>query len=146
MSYRLARHDEVPTSSARTAPSGVAEPAAANSLLIPPADVTLRRMPQAAPYGAWRSPIAAASVAAGEVPLGRTDIVGQDCYWLEGKPREGGRIVLVRQDAAGGRTELTPAGFNVRTRVHEYGGGAYTVAGTSVCFVNFTDQRLYRQD
>jgi dipeptidyl aminopeptidase/acylaminoacyl peptidase len=103
-------------------------------------------MPEPAPYGSWRSPITASLIAAGAVPLGAVELVGQDVCWLEGKPLEGGRSVLVRQSADGSRRELTPPGFNVRTRVHEYGGGAFTVHGNTVFFSNFTDQRLYRQD
>lgn len=103
-------------------------------------------MPQAAPYGSWRSPISAATVAAGEIPLSAPDIAGEDVYWLEGKPGEGGRTVAVCHRASGERTELTPSSFSVRTRVHEYGGGAYLVRGSTVFFANFDDQRLYRQD
>ena len=103
-------------------------------------------MSEPAPYGSWRSPITAALIAAGAVPLGSVDLVGDDVCWLEGKPLEGGRYVLVRQSADGARRELTPPGFNVRTRVHEYGGGAFTFHGGSVFFSNFADQRLYRQD
>jgi dipeptidyl aminopeptidase/acylaminoacyl peptidase len=69
---------------------------------------------------------------------------GDDVYWLERRPNEGGRSVLVRRRADGRDEELTPQGFNVRTRVHEYGGGAYVVAGGKVYFSNFTDQRVYR--
>jgi len=103
-------------------------------------------MPQAAPFGSWRSPISAAAVAAGAVRLGATEVVEQDVYWLEHKPLEGGRYVLMRQTPQGDRSELTPAPFNVRTRVHEYGGGAYVLHGSSVIFSNFGDQRLYRVD
>src|SRR5207253_846093 len=62
------------------------------------------------------------------------------------KPLEGGRIVLVRQAADGSRQELTPKPLSVRTRAHEYGGGACVIHGQSVFFANFADQRLYRQD
>src|SRR5918911_4777293 len=103
-------------------------------------------MPQAAPYGSWRSPITAALIAAGAVPLGGVELVGDEVYWLEGKPLEGGRYVLVRQSADGARSELTPPSFNVRTRVHEYGGGALTLHDRTAFFSNFADQRLYRQD
>jgi len=103
-------------------------------------------MPTAAPYGSWRSPITAASIAAGGVSLSIPDVVDGDVYWLEGKPLEAGRVVLVRQAAHGSRDELTPRPFSVRTRAHEYGGGAYAVHGRTVYFSNFTDQRLYRQD
>jgi dipeptidyl aminopeptidase/acylaminoacyl peptidase len=103
-------------------------------------------MSRAAPFGSWQSPISAQSVAADEVPLAETSCVEQDVYWLEGRPREGGRYVLMRSSASGRRTEITPQPFNVRTRVHEYGGGAYLATASSVFFSNFADQRLYRQD
>jgi dipeptidyl aminopeptidase/acylaminoacyl peptidase len=103
-------------------------------------------MPEAAPYGSWRSPITAASIAAGGVSLSSVESAGDDVYWLEGKPLEGGRVVLVRYAADGTRAELTPKPYSVRTRVHEYGGGAYVVRGSAVYFSNFADQRLYRQD
>src|SRR5438128_2720649 len=80
--------------------------------------------PEAAPYGGWRSPISATSIAAGAVSLAAPEIVDGDVYWLEGKPLEAGRVVLVRQTTDGSRTELTPRPLSVRTRVHEYGGGA----------------------
>jgi dipeptidyl aminopeptidase/acylaminoacyl peptidase len=69
---------------------------------------------------------------------------GDDIYWLERRPHEGGRSVLVRRRAGGRHDELTPEGFNVRTRVHEYGGGAYIVAGGETYFSNFSDQRVHR--
>src|SRR5919199_1138842 len=103
-------------------------------------------MSQAAPYGSWRSPITASLIAAGEVPLAAPDIVAGDVYWLEGKPLEGGRVVLVKYAADETRQELTPSPYYVRTRVHEYGGGACVVRGPTVWFSNFGDQRLYRQD
>lgn len=97
-----------------------------------------------APYGTWRSPITAAVVAAQGLRLGYPSIDGDDIYWLEGRPHEGGRNVLVRRAPDGTTTDVTPAGFNVRTRVHEYGGGAYLVADGLVYFSNFADQRVYR--
>src|SRR5579859_4200664 len=103
-------------------------------------------MPEAAAYGSWRSPVTAASIAAGGVSLAAVDTVDAAVYWLEGKPLEGGRVVLVRYTSDGTRTELTPKPYSVRTRVHEYGGGAYVVHGSTVYFSNFADQRLYRQD
>ena len=71
---------------------------------------------------------------------------GDDLYWCELRPSEAGRVVLVRRSPDGGIADLTPPGFNVRTRVHEYGGGAFAAAGGTVWFSNFADQRLYRQD
>ena len=64
-------------------------------------------------------------------------------FWRESRPAEGGRQVLMRRSADGVIDALTPAGFNVRTRVHEYGGNAYLVTDHGVVFANFADQRLY---
>ena len=97
------------------------------------------------PYGTWPSPVSAGVIASDAVGLGEPRLDGLDCYWLEQRPSEGGRSVLVRRGTDGVNRDVTPAGFNVRTRVHEYGGGAYAVAAGTVFFVNFTDQRVYRQ-
>ena len=93
-------------------------------------------------FGTWPSPISAEAVAAQGVRLGSVAVHGGDVYWLERRPNEGGRSVLVRR-REGAYEELTPPGFNVRTRVHEYGGGAYVVAGRQIYFTNFSDQRVY---
>jgi dipeptidyl aminopeptidase/acylaminoacyl peptidase len=98
---------------------------------------------QAAPCGAWASPITAALVAAGSTPLSGVMLDGADLYWLAGRASEGGRTTLLRQ-RGGEVTELTPAPFNVRTRVHEYGGGAALAANGTVWFSHFADNRLYR--
>ena len=95
------------------------------------------------PYGTWASPISAATVAAQGLRLGAVAVDGDDVYWIEGRPHEGGRNVLVRRRADGSTTDVVPAGFNVRSRVHEYGGGAYVVAGDTVYFSNFSDQRVH---
>jgi dipeptidyl aminopeptidase/acylaminoacyl peptidase len=97
-------------------------------------------------YGTWPSPFSAALVAAQGMRLGSVVADGDDIYWLEGRPDEGGRHVLVRRSRDGGTTELTPPAFNVRTRVHEYGGGAFVIGGGLICFSNFADQRLYRME
>jgi dipeptidyl aminopeptidase/acylaminoacyl peptidase len=99
-----------------------------------------------APYGAWRSQVRIDDVVGDVVLLGETWIDGDDVYWLEGRPTEGGRRVLVRAAADGSTADLTPPPFNVRSRVHEYGGGSYVVAGGVVVFSNFADGRLYRLD
>lgn len=101
---------------------------------------------QVAPYGSWASPIAARQIAEGSMRLGEVRLAGPYVYWLELRPAEGGRCVIVRCDGDGRTADLTPAGFNARTRVHEYGGGAYLPCGGSVVFANFADQRLYRTD
>ncbi|MBD8532025.1 MULTISPECIES: prolyl oligopeptidase family serine peptidase [unclassified Massilia] len=97
---------------------------------------------QAAPSGTWTSPISAAVVAAGAVPLSQIALDGRDVLWLAGRASEAGRTTLQRL-RAGATTEVTPAPFNVRTRVHEYGGGAYAVDGGTVWFSHFADNHLY---
>lgn len=98
-----------------------------------------------APFGTWHSPINAALIASDSVGLAEPRLDGQDNYWLENRPTEGGRSVLVHYGENGATTDITPPGYNVRSRVHEYGGGAYTVAAGVVYFANFADQRVYRQ-
>jgi dipeptidyl aminopeptidase/acylaminoacyl peptidase len=99
-----------------------------------------------APYGSWRSPISVDHVVGKTILLGEPWLDGDDLYWLEGRPSEAGRRVLVRREPDGTTTELTPAPTNVRTRVHEYGGGSYTVAGGIAAYSEFRDGRLYRID
>ncbi|MCS6888492.1 MAG: S9 family peptidase [Chloroflexus sp.] len=102
-------------------------------------------MAQIAPYGSWRSPITAAMLVAKQVSLGWPQIDGADLYWIEGRPQEGGRNVLVRRAADGTIVDVTPSGMNVRTLVHEYGGLNYVVDQGEIFFVEFSDQALYRQ-
>lgn len=102
--------------------------------------------PTAAPYGSWPSPIRVEDVVGDVIGLGEPWIDGDDLYWIEARPSEGGRRVLVRSGIDGVVVDVTPAPYNVRTRVHEYGGGSYTVDGGVVVFSNFADGRLYRLD
>jgi dipeptidyl aminopeptidase/acylaminoacyl peptidase len=99
-----------------------------------------------APYGSWKSPISSELIAAGSVRLGDIVLDGEDVYWHESRPTEAGRYVVVKRTPDGATTDINPAPFNARTRVHEYGGGSYTVVDGSVYFTNYADQRLYRQD
>ncbi len=99
-----------------------------------------------APYGTWSSPLSAALVARAGVRFAQPWIEDDAVYWLEERPAEGGRGVVVRADPWSEPVDVTHDGFNVRTKVHEYGGGAYLVHGGSVIFSNFDDQRLYRHD
>jgi len=96
-----------------------------------------------APYGSWKSPITSDLIVGGAVGLSQPLIDGHNVYWIEMRPTEGGRNVVVKRDAGGVITDVTPPPFNARTRVHEYGGGDYTVRDGSVYFSNFADQRLY---
>ena len=102
--------------------------------------------PAVLPYGTWPSPISAARIAEGGIRLTDPWVEGDTVYWIESRPAEGGRSVVVRADPWGAPVDATPPGFNARDKVHEYGGGAYTVRDGTVFFANFADQRLYRQD
>jgi dipeptidyl aminopeptidase/acylaminoacyl peptidase len=113
--------------------------------------------PPEVPYGQWPSPITAAEVAGGQVTGSFPTVHGSDAWWQETRPQEGGRMTVMHH-SGGRRTELLPAPWNARTRVHEYGGrsylpvprsalagagGAKTARGYQIVFANFADQRLY---
>src|SRR6266849_2385250 len=104
------------------------------------------QMPTAkiAPYGSWKSPITSDLIVAQTTMLSDVRIDGDHVYWLEGRPQEQGRNVIVRAGPDGVATDITAPGFNARTRVHEYGGASWLVAGGTCIFSNFADQRLYR--
>jgi dipeptidyl aminopeptidase/acylaminoacyl peptidase len=98
-----------------------------------------------APYGSWISPITSDSIVAGTVGLGQIALDGEDIYWVETRPSEKGRYSIVTLTPQQTISDITPADFNVRTRVHEYGGGSFAVNRGTIIFTNFADQRLYRQ-
>jgi dipeptidyl aminopeptidase/acylaminoacyl peptidase len=98
----------------------------------------------ALPYGSWPSPLTAATIVTAARGLAEVRADGDDVLWLERRPDEGGRQVLLRRTGDGTTTEVTPPDVNVRTRVHEYGGGAYTARDGVVWYVDFADQRLWR--
>ncbi|MFE3117724.1 S9 family peptidase [Streptomyces niveus] len=105
-------------------------------------------MPQIAPYGSWPSPIDAALAASHDGRPDNVATVGDEVWWTEPRPDEGGRRVLVRLRPDGREESVLPAPWNVRTRVIEYGGRPW--AGTVrpdgsllVVFAHFPDQRLY---
>ncbi|MDQ3539949.1 MAG: hypothetical protein M3440_04615, partial [Chloroflexota bacterium] len=97
----------------------------------------------ALPCGSWPSPITPPSLTQASVRLAEPGTDGAHVYWIEARADAGGRGVLVR---AGDPqpVRVTPDGFNVRTRVHEYGGGAWAAADGTIVFSNFDDNRLYR--
>src|SRR5215471_1808420 len=108
--------------------------------------------PTTKPYGSWKSPITSALIVAHSIGLSEVRLDGDDVYWLEMRPRENGRCVVVR--APGGRNgvDAIAAPFSARSRVHEYGGGAWTVCDSTIYFSNDQsrsgeppDRRLYRQ-
>src|SRR5262247_2649263 len=95
-------------------------------------------MPTIARYGSWKSPITSDLIVAQSISLSETHLDGDTCYWLEGRPQEQGRFVVVSGDAVGSATtDLTPKPFNARTRVHEYGGAPWSVVDGVVYFSNF---------
>jgi dipeptidyl aminopeptidase/acylaminoacyl peptidase len=102
------------------------------------------RVPRVQAYGSWKSPITAEMIASGSTGLSEIRLDGADIYWLEMRPTEGGRSVIVRRRPDGSLEDCLPPGFNARTRVHEYGGGSYCVTGGVLFFSNFADHRLYR--
>ena len=99
-----------------------------------------------APYGSWRSPITSALIVSETIGFAQIALAGEDVYWIEARPSEGGRHVVVHRAASGVTADVTPAPFNARSRVNEYGGGAMTVGADTVWFSNFADQRVYRQE
>jgi dipeptidyl aminopeptidase/acylaminoacyl peptidase len=101
--------------------------------------------PKTAPYGSWRSPITSDLIVAQSIALSEVRLDGGNVHWLEGRPQEQGRCVVVRNGPDGRRVDIMPSPYNARTRVHEYGGGAWTVAEGTLYFSNFADGRLYRQ-
>ena len=103
-------------------------------------------MPTAAPYGSWKSPVTSDMVIQNSVRLGSIALDGDDIYWVEERPHEGGRNVIVRRSSDGAIQDVTPAPYNVRTRVQEYGGLCFWVSDGMILFSNFADGRVYRQD
>jgi dipeptidyl aminopeptidase/acylaminoacyl peptidase len=97
------------------------------------------------PYGSWKSPIQTDVMVGGMIGVGGLVAHGDHLLWTESRPGEGGRVVLVRRDPSGQTDDVTLPPFYMRTRVHEYGGGAYLLHDGTVYFSNFADQQLYRQ-
>jgi dipeptidyl aminopeptidase/acylaminoacyl peptidase len=102
--------------------------------------------PPAVPYGSWPTPVTSALVVRAAARPGEVAVDGGDVWWSESRPGESGRSALVRRAADGAVTDVLPAPWSARTRVHEYGGAAWAVAGGTVWFTQFDDQRLYRLD
>jgi dipeptidyl aminopeptidase/acylaminoacyl peptidase len=101
--------------------------------------------PHRAPFGSWSSPVGAEQLARSAVGLADLQVHDGAIYWRESRPAEGGRQVLMRRDRDGVLEQLTPPGFDVRTRAHEYGGAAYVVLVDGIVFSHHDDQRLYLQ-
>lgn len=98
---------------------------------------------QSSAYGSWKSPITSDIIVSRSIGLSQIALDGEDIYWVEMRPSEGGRNVVVKLSSEGKLSDITPAGFNARTKVHEYGGGDFLADEGVVYFSNFFDQRLY---
>lgn len=104
------------------------------------------------PYGSWPSALTPEVITRDSVRLFEVQLEGSDTYWVEGRPQEGGRQVLVHRAADGTTTDVVPAElgdgrpFDVRTRAHEYGGASYAACGDVVVVSRREDDRLYRVD
>ncbi len=97
-----------------------------------------------AAHGEWASPLTPQALAASSLRLAEPRVSGDRAYWLEGRADEGGRNVIVSAGRDGVAQDLLIAPFNARSRVHEYGGGAFTVHAGQIWFCNDADQRIYR--
>ncbi len=100
--------------------------------------------PIAAPFGTWTSPVSTEMIVSKTIRLGQIAVLDKEIFWTEGRPQEQGRNVLVWCSADGRTQDLTPSPLNVRSRVHEYGGGAFTVGRRAGFFTNDADQQLWR--
>ena len=100
--------------------------------------------PTVAPYGSWRSPISAQMLVQGAVRFGDIATDGDTVYWIEGRPEEQGRYVIVRRTADGTIEDVLPKPFSARTTVHEYGGGALAVYDGTIFFTNYADQQVWQ--
>ena len=102
--------------------------------------------PQTAAFGSWKSPITSDLIVSKTIKLKEINLDDRDnVYWLEGRPNQGGRNVIVKLNQSQDAIDLSPFPYNVRSRVHEYGGGAYTAIEDTVYFTNFSDRRIYKQ-
>lgn len=96
------------------------------------------------PYGTWKSPISSESLVESNLRFGQIDVNKSTFYYVEGRPSEKGRCVLMKGSLEGSTEELLPQAFNVRTTVHEYGGKCFLGYKETVYFVNYQDQDIYK--
>jgi len=101
---------------------------------------------QTAPYGSWRSPITSELISTKVTAVRELAVDGRTAYWTEWRPSEGGRYVLMKGAPGVEPTDAVAGNYNIRSAVHEYGGGAFTVAAGTIYFSNLNDGRIYVQD
>lgn len=100
--------------------------------------------PVEAPFGSWCSPISAEMLVQGAVRFGDVSIDGDTVYWVEGRPQDEGRYVIVRRRPDGSIDDVLPPPFSARTLLNEYGGGALLAADGTIYFTNHADQRIWQ--
>src|SRR5258705_12295170 len=98
--------------------------------------------PRVVPYGSWKSPITSDLIVSGSIGLSQPMMDGSDLYWIEMRPTEGGRNVIVRREASGETLDINPVPLNARTRVHQYGGGGCAGPDKTSLFSHSSDQRV----
>ena len=98
-----------------------------------------------ATFGSWKSPITSDLIVSKTIGIDNIAIDRHNIYWLEKRPQEKGRSLIVGYFPERGTQEVTPAPFSVRSKIHEYGGGAYTIEENTIYFSNYADGRIYRQ-
>jgi dipeptidyl aminopeptidase/acylaminoacyl peptidase len=101
-------------------------------------------MTHIASFGSWKSPITSELIVSESIKFEQVVLDGSDIYWIERRPEENGRYVIVCSSPDGNRIDMLPPPYNARTSVHEYGGGSFTVSNGSIYFSNFSDQHMYR--
>src|SRR5579859_1803637 len=103
-------------------------------------------MSTCASFGSWKSPITSEWIVADNIRLDDVKLDGENICWLESRPKDGGHAVVTCRTPDGRLQDLTSRPFDVRSRVHEYGGGAFTIQDNILYFSNWSDQRLYHQE
>src|SRR5437667_9166321 len=101
-------------------------------------------MKHMASFGSWKSPITSDLIVSESIKFEQVVLDGSDIYWIERRPAESGRCVIVRRTPDGNIRDMLPPPYNARTSVHEYGGGSFTVSDGTIYFSNFSDQHVYR--
>ena len=98
-----------------------------------------------AAFGSWKSPITSDLIVSKTIGIDNLAIDRHNIYWLEKRPQEKGRSLIVGYFTDGSTQDITPEAFSVRSKIHEYGGGAYTIKENTIYFSNYADGRIYRQ-
>ena len=101
--------------------------------------------PQVAAFGSWKSPITSDLIVSKTIGIGSIALDRQNIFWLEKRPQEQGRNLIVGYFPERGVEDITPKPYSVRTKIHEYGGGAFTIEENTIYFSNYADGRIYQQ-